>query len=87
MLSGGTLPFRQTLRAKAWAKVSLKGANAAVVGVLLTALYTSVSTEAVSGYYDAIVALTAFLALQKWKAESWSVVILCAVLSQIRFAI
>src|SRR6185437_5363979 len=35
LLIGGALPFWHSLRTKAWAQASLRGANAAVVGVLL----------------------------------------------------
>ncbi len=44
LLIGGTLPFWHTLRSKAWTQAALCGANAAVVGVLLAALYNPVIT-------------------------------------------
>jgi chromate transporter len=47
LLIGGALPFWHQLRSKAWVQASLRGANAAVVGVLLAALYTPVSTEGI----------------------------------------
>ncbi len=78
LLIGGALPFWHSLRTKAWAQAALKGANAAVVGVLLAALYTPVSTEALRGPSDVAAALLAFGLLQYWKAPPWAVVLLMA---------
>ncbi|HRE84463.1 MAG TPA: chromate efflux transporter, partial [Opitutaceae bacterium] len=48
MLIGGALPFWHVLRSKGWAQAALRGANAAVVGVLLAALYHPVWSEGVT---------------------------------------
>jgi chromate transporter len=78
LLVGGALPFWHRLRAKAWAQASLRGANAAVVGVLLAALYQPVITEGVHGARDVAVAGVAFCALHIWKAPAWAVVLVMA---------
>jgi len=78
LLIGGALPFWHRLRAKAWAQAGLKGANAAVVGVLLSALYSPVFTEGVTGARDMAAAVAGFAALQFWKAPPWAVVIVLA---------
>jgi chromate transporter len=75
LLIGGALPFWQTLRAKPWAQAALSGANAAVVGVLLAALYSPVVTESVHGTPDVVAALVAFGLLEHWKAPPWLVVV------------
>lgn len=75
LLIGGALPFWHTLRGRPWAQAGLRGANAAVVGVLLAALYTPVSTEAIHGPRDVAAVLLGFLLLQVWKAPSWGVVL------------
>jgi chromate transporter len=63
-------------------QAALAGANAAVVGVLLAALYTPVFTEAVRGPRDLLVALLAFALLTAWKAPPWAVVFGCAAVGQ-----
>ena len=82
LLIGGTLPFWHQLRAKSWAQAALKGANAAVVGLLLAALYTPVITESITSPLDVAAALIAFAALQFWKAPPWTVVLLLAAAGQ-----
>lgn len=79
LLIGGSLPFWHRLRARAWAQAALRGANAAVVGVLLAALYSPVITEGVRGAGDIALALIAFAALQFWRVSPIVVVLLCAV--------
>jgi hypothetical protein len=49
---GGTLPFWHLLRGKAWAQGSLRGANAAVGGLLFAALYNPVWREGVTNARD-----------------------------------
>ena len=57
LLVGGALPFWHRLRTRRWAQAALAGANAAVVGVLLAALYHPVFTESVHGPRDVGVAV------------------------------
>lgn len=75
LLVGGALPFWDRLRARPWAEGALAGANAAVVGVLLAALWRPVITEGVRSPRDAAAALVAFGLLELWKAPPWAVVI------------
>jgi chromate transporter len=75
----GVLPFWQALRGKPFAQSALNGVNAAVVGLLLAALYNPVWLAAITGPLDFAVALAAFLLLTVWKTPPWAVVALCAV--------
>ena len=74
----GALPFWDTLRARAGFQAALRGINAAVVGLLLAALYQPVWTSAIRGPADVGLALVAFGLLAFWKAPAWLVVILAA---------
>lgn len=78
MLIGGALPFWHVLRDRAWAQAALRGANAAVVGVLLAALYNPVWTEGIGGWPDIAAAAVAFMVLERRFAPPWLVVILAA---------
>ncbi len=82
LLIGGALPFWQRLRAKRWAQAALAGANAAVVGVLLAALYDPVFTQSVRGPRDVVAALVAFALLEQWKVAPWLVVAASAAAGQ-----
>jgi chromate transporter len=82
LLVGGALPFWHRLRAKRWVRAALAGANAAVVGVLLAALWNPVLIESVRAPGDVVVALVAFGLLQQWKARPWLVVAGCAAAGQ-----
>jgi chromate transporter len=75
----GALPFWGELRARPDAQAALRGVNAAVVGVLLAALYDPVWTSAVGGAADFALALVCFGLLVVWKAPPWAVVVLAAV--------
>ena len=77
----GTLPFWDALRHQRAAQAALKGVNAAVVGLLLAALYHPVWTSAILAPQDFILALGAFLLLGFWKVPPWLVVILGALAS------
>jgi chromate transporter len=74
----GVLPFWQVLRGRPFAQSALTGVNAAVVGLLLAALYNPVWTAAIGKPLDFAVALAAFLLLAVWKTPPWLVVLLCA---------
>jgi chromate transporter len=74
LLIGGTLPFWHQLRAQRWARAALSGANAAVVGVLLAALYVPLITECVRTPRDVAAALIAFALLEFWRLPAWLVV-------------
>ncbi|HZQ13162.1 MAG TPA: chromate efflux transporter [Pseudolabrys sp.] len=74
----GTLPFWDDLRRRAGAQSALRGVNAAVVGLLLAALYNPVWTSGIAGPYDFALAVAAFLLLFMWQAPPWLVVALSA---------
>jgi chromate transporter len=57
----------------------LRGVNAAVVGLLLAALYRPVWTSAITTAGDFALGLAAFLLLFMWKTPPWLVVAFCAV--------
>jgi chromate transporter len=74
----GVLPFWDTLRRRSGFQSALRGINAAVVGLLLAALYHPVWTSAIRAPADVILALAAFGLLAFWKAPAWVVVVLAA---------
>ena len=74
LLVVGALPLWSRLRGAAWAQSALAGINAAMVGLLLAALYNLVWTSAIFTLRDFIVALAAFAALLL-RAPPWLVVI------------
>ena len=77
-LVAGVLPFWDRLRGAARARRALMGVNAAVVGLLLAALYDPVWTGAIKASEDFGLAVAAFALLAFWKAPPWLVVILSA---------
>jgi chromate transporter len=74
----GVLPFWVSLGRAALMPASLRGVNAAVVGVLLGALYDPVWTKGIGGPADFALALVAFALLVIWKAPPWLVVLVSA---------
>lgn len=74
----GVLPFWQQLRSLAPVQAALRGVNAAVVGILLAALYDPVWTSAIGDARDLSIALGAFLLLAFWRWPAWLVVVLSA---------
>jgi chromate transporter len=57
----------------------LRGVNAAVVGLLLAALYDPVWTAGILGAGDFALAGAAFLLLFMWQTPPWLVVVFCAI--------
>jgi chromate transporter len=78
LLIPGTLPFWSALRRSRAIGSALRGVNAAVVGLLLAALYQPVWTGAILAPADFLLALSAFLLLAAWRVPPWLVVILGA---------
>jgi chromate transporter len=78
LLVFGALPFWDLLRTRVAFQAALKGINAAVVGLLLAALYDPVFTSAILRPLDFALALTAFAMLAFWKLPPWLVVVLTA---------
>jgi chromate transporter len=82
LLIAGALPFWRQLRTKPWTQAALRGANAAVVGILLAALYNPVWKEGVRNAPDVAAVVIAFGLLQWWKLPPWLVVSLAAAAGQ-----
>ena len=78
LLVVGTLPYWNALRRLEAARRAMLGVNAAVVGLLLAALYDPVWTSGVRSAGDFVLALAAFALLASWKLPPWLVVILGA---------
>ena len=74
----GALPFWDALRVRPPFRAALRGINAAVVGLLLAALYDPVWTGAIHAPTDFALALIAFGLLALWGAPPWVVVALSA---------
>ena len=72
------LPFWHALRNRPGARAAMAGVNAAVVGLLASALYDPVWTGAVRGPADFAVAATGFAALVVWRAPPLVVVLMTA---------
>jgi chromate transporter len=74
----GALPFWDQLRRRANAQAALRGVNAAVVGLLLAALYNPVWTSGILAPADFALACIAFLLLFMWQVPPWLVVVITA---------
>ena len=75
----GVLPFWDALRGRPRVRAAMRGANAAVVGILGAALYTPVFTTAVTGPGPFVLALVGFVLLTAFRTPAWAVVIVGAV--------
>jgi len=75
----GALPFWDSLRRLPMVQSALRGVNAAVVGLLLAALYKPVWTSAILTPADFAIGTLAFLLLVLWAVPPWLVVVLGAV--------
>lgn len=78
LLVTGALPFWDTIRNRPHFQSVFQGINAAVVGILLAALYDPVWTKAIHTPYDFGLALAAFGLLMLWKLPPWAVVLFSA---------
>jgi chromate transporter len=74
----GVLPFWDALRARPALQSALRGVNAAVVGLLLAALYRPVWTSAIESPSDFGLAIVALGLLMLWKWPPWLMVVLTA---------
>ncbi|HVI84699.1 MAG TPA: chromate transporter, partial [bacterium] len=63
---------------RAGCQAALQGINAAVVGLLLAALYDPVWSSAIRGHADFALALAAFGLLMFWRLAPWLVVVITA---------
>lgn len=72
------MPFWADLRVRADVRVVLAGVNAAVVGLLLAALYDPVWTATVKGPLEFVFVLVAFAMLTIWRRPPWQVALFAA---------
>jgi chromate transporter len=75
----GTLPFWEGFRRQAQAQAVMRGVNAAVVGLLLAALYNPVWVSSVKNAGDFGLALVGFVLLTVWEMPPLVVVIVSAI--------
>ena len=75
LLVMGALPFWESLRRSPRTQAALAGVNAAVVGLLLAALYQPVWTSAIFTAQDFGLVLIGVVALMVWKLPPWLVVV------------
>jgi chromate transporter len=78
LLVVGGLPAWTYLRRVPAFHAALRGVNAAVVGILLAALYDPVFTSAVEEAADFAIVITTFGLLAFWKLPPWAVVAFAA---------
>jgi chromate transporter len=83
LLVWGVLPFWNVLRSWTGIRRALLGVNAAVVGLLLAALITPVSTSAVHTVSDVVIAGIAGVALAAFRTPPIVIVAGCAVAAEI----
>jgi chromate transporter len=74
----GMLPFWDAFRNRLGAQATMRGVNAAVVGLLGAALYNPIWTTSVKGPLDVALALIGFVLLVAWRAPSFMVVLIGA---------
>ncbi|ACL40984.1 chromate transporter, chromate ion transporter (CHR) family [Pseudarthrobacter chlorophenolicus A6] len=78
LLLTGVLPFWNSWRSRPGAQALMRGANAAVVGILAAALYNPLFTTAITGPGPFCLGLVCFVLLIAWKAPPWAVVLVGA---------
>ncbi len=74
----GVLPFWDAVRSRPRVRAAMRGANAAVVGILGAALYTPVFTTAITGPGPLVLAVGGFVLLVAVKTPAWAVVLVGA---------
>ncbi len=83
----GALPFWDAFRRQTWAQAAMRGVNAAVVGILLAALYHPVWTSAILRPRDFALALLAFALLTVGQVPAWVVVIVTTLGAALTFSL
>lgn len=81
LLLAGVLPFFSRLVAWPKGQAMMRGANAAVVGILAAALYDPVFTTSIHSPQAFVLALLGFVLLAVWKIAPWLVVVLTVILA------
>lgn len=74
----GALPFWDAVRTRPRVRAAMRGANAAVVGILGAALYTPVFTTAITGPGSLVLAAVGFVLLTAFRTPAWAVVLVGA---------
>jgi chromate transporter len=82
LLVVGGMPVWRLMRTNLSFQAALRGVNAAVVGLLLAALYDPVWLSAVGEASDFAIAMAAFGLLALWRAPPWSVVVFAALAAE-----
>ncbi|MBB3231259.1 chromate efflux transporter [Halomonas stenophila] len=77
LLLVGVMPFWNALRTRPAVQALMRGANAAVVGLLAATLYQPVWTSAILGSAEFTLALVGFTLLSVWRRPAWLVVLVC----------
>jgi chromate transporter len=83
LLVVGALPFWDSLRSRSGFQSALSGVNAAVVGLLVAALYQPIWTSAILAATDFAIGLAAFGLLMFWRWPPWLVVVLTAMTAEV----
>jgi chromate transporter len=78
LLLVGVLPLWNAFARHRLSQALLRGANAAVVGLLAAALYDPVFTTAVTGPASFTLALVCFVLLTAWRVPAWGIVLVGA---------
>jgi len=78
LLVVGVLPFWAAVRERAWLRGVMRGAGAAVVGLLAAALFDPVATTAITSTGAFCLALVCFVLLTAWRTPPWGVVLVAA---------
>lgn len=74
----GVLPFWDAVRRRPRVRAAMRGANAAVVGILGAALYAPVFTTAITGPGSLVLAVLGFVLLTAFRVPAWAVVLVGA---------
>ncbi len=77
LLLMAALPFWNDLRERRGIQALMRGANAAVVGLLAATLYQPVWTSAILGPHEFALALVGFTLLAVWRQPAWLAVLVC----------
>lgn len=72
----GVIPFWEKLRNIKKIRISMMGANAAVVGLLTSAFYNPVWHEGILSFKHLLIAVCVFLLLAVWKLPSWACILI-----------
>lgn len=76
----GALPYWEMIRRKPKFQAALMGIHAAVVGILLAALYDPLWTSTILAPIDFVLLMVLLLLLHIWKVSPWIIVLLSALM-------